>query len=182
MNNTESVGDECAVVTDQLDESLGELDPLGFVLAGLARVETDVLEHQDVTVGESFGTSQRVLSHDVTGELHVATEDFGQLRGNRCEGELGIGLTVGAPEVRGHDDLRSTLGKCPQGGSGRDDATRVRDFSAIQRDVEVGTHQYGAPFDPSVQQILQRLNCHCYRNSAQRDLATRPMRSARRLE
>lgn len=108
MNNTESVGDECAVVTDQLDESLGELDPLGFVLAGLARVETDVLEHQDVTVGESFGTSQRVLSHDVTGELHVATEDFGQLRGNRCEGELGIGLTVGAPEVRGHDDLRST--------------------------------------------------------------------------
>ena len=66
MHHAEAVGDECAIVADQFGQLPGERQPLGVVLAGFARIEPDVLQQQDIAVGQALRPCQRI------GPDHVA--------------------------------------------------------------------------------------------------------------
>ncbi len=183
MHHAEAVGDESPVVADEFDEVAGQRLPLRLVLAGFARIEANVLEQEDVAVGQAFRAGQRVLPDDVAGELDVAAEHVAEFRRDRGEGELRIGLALGPAQVGGDDDLRARLGERGDRRGGRDDATGVGDRRAVQRDVEVRAHQHATALDAGGEQILESLNCHCSTVLfGQRDFETRPMRSTRRLE
>ena len=78
MHHAEAVGDERAVIADELDERLGQLQPLSVVLAGLTCIEADVLQQQDVTFGQAFGAGECIGPDDIAGELHVPTEPVPQ--------------------------------------------------------------------------------------------------------
>ena len=82
MDDAEAVGDEGTVVGGQLGELVGKLAALGLVLGGLARVEADVLQEEDITVGEAVGALVGVLADDVAAvreriaELIATQEDL----------------------------------------------------------------------------------------------------------
>ena len=113
VHHAETVGHESAVVADEFDQLLGQRQALGVVLAGLARVEADVLQQQDVAVGQALGAGQRVGADDVTGQLDVPAELLPQRRGDRGQRELRVGPALGPAEVRGDDDLGAGVGRAP---------------------------------------------------------------------
>ena len=55
--HAEPVGHESAVITDQSGQLPGQRHPLTIVLAGFPRVEPDVLQKQNVAVGETLRSS-----------------------------------------------------------------------------------------------------------------------------
>ena len=71
VHNPEAVGDESAVVPGEFDQLFGQGQPLVVVLAGLARVETNVLQQQDVAVGQPLRAGQCVGTDHVAGQLQV---------------------------------------------------------------------------------------------------------------
>ena len=152
MHHAEAIRNKGAVIPDQFDQLLGERQPLGVVLAGLARVETDVLQQQDVAVGQALGAGQRVGSDHVTGQLNVTAELLPQRLGDRSERELRVGTALGAAEVRRHDDLGAGVGQRLQRRHRRDDAAGVGDIAVVvERHVEVGAHQHAAARNPFCQ-------------------------------
>lgn len=116
VHHAEPVGHECRVVPDQFHQGLGQRRALGGVLAGLARIETDVLQQQDVAIGQALGAGQRVGAHHIAGKLHVPTEALTESLGHRGQGEFGIRRTLGPAQVCGHDDLGPGVRQCLQGG------------------------------------------------------------------
>ncbi len=186
VDDTEAVGDESTVVADEFDQITGERLTLRLVLAGLTRVEADVLQQEDVTVGQALGAGQSILPDDIAGELDVAAEHLTELRRDGRERELRIRLALGAAEVGCDDDLGARFRECLDRRGGRDAPAGVGDRRAVQGDGGVGAHQHTAPLHPGVEQILQGLNCHCsgvlFGSVYQSDLPTRPMRSTTRFE
>ena len=90
VHHTEAIRDESAIIPDEVDQLLGQCQPLGVVLAGFAWIEADVLQQQDVSVGQALGTGQRIGAHDVTGELDMTAEPLPQRLCHRREGQLRI--------------------------------------------------------------------------------------------
>ena len=125
----------------------------------LAR-ETGLLEQQDVAVGESFRAGQRVGADNVTGELHVAAEFLTEAGGHRCQRELRIRFALGAAQVRGHDDLRAGVAERLQRRHRGDDAARIGDGVAIERDVQVGAHEHAPPRNSLCEQVFEGLDAH----------------------
>ena len=69
VDDTEPVGDERPVGPGELGQRRREGLALRVVLAGLARVEPDVLQQQHVTVGQPLGPGQRIRADDIPGLL-----------------------------------------------------------------------------------------------------------------
>ena len=111
VHHTESVGHESACGSDQFGELAGKRQPLGIVLARLAGVETDVLQQQDVPVGQTLGTGARIAAGDVVGQLHVLAQMLTECGGDRRQRQFQVGFTLGPSQMRGHDDLGTRVGQ-----------------------------------------------------------------------
>ncbi len=137
---------------DEFGERLGQREALAVVLAGLAGIEADVLQQQDVAVGEALRARQCIRADDITGQLDVPAELLGQRLGHRGERELRRRTVFGPTEVGGDDDLGAGVGQRLQRGHRRDDAARVGDVAVVvERDVQVGAHQYAPARNPFCQ-------------------------------
>ena len=84
---------------------------LGVVLAGLAGVEPDVLQHRDVTVGEAGDDLLGRLPHRVGREGDVAAQQLAEPLGDRSQAVALLRLALGPAQVRGHDDPGAGLGQ-----------------------------------------------------------------------
>lgn len=83
------------------------LHELGLVL-GLARVETDVLQQNDVTVLHRADSLLDALANNLVHLRHLLSDELGESGGHGVESELGIG-TLGLSQVRHENNLRSLL-------------------------------------------------------------------------
>ena len=98
MHHPEAVGDESASRRDQFGQLPSQRESLGVVLAGLARVEADVLQQQHVAVGQPLGAGQRIGADDVAGQLHVPAELFAErARRPAPASSFGSGPPLGRP-------------------------------------------------------------------------------------
>ena len=73
------------IVADQFGQLSGQRHPLAVVLAGLTRVEADVLQEQHVAVGEPFGAGQRIGTDHVGAQLDVSAQLFIERRRDRFQ-------------------------------------------------------------------------------------------------
>ena len=73
VHDAEAVGDERPVGPGELGQRRQRF-ALRIVLAGLARIESDVLQQQHIAVGQPFGPGQRIRADDIAGQLHVAAQ------------------------------------------------------------------------------------------------------------
>ncbi len=82
MHHTEAVGDEGPAgpvgAADQFGQFGGQCLPFGVILAGLAWIEANVLQQQDVPVGQTLGTGQRIGADHVAGQLDVPAQPLRQ--------------------------------------------------------------------------------------------------------
>ena len=127
MDHTESVGDECAVLTHERREFLGELGALRVVLGRFARIESDVLDEQYVSVGEAIRPLACIGSDDVIGELYVLIQLGGKFLGDGAERELGVGFALGAAQVGGDNECCTGVEESLERRDGRGDTAGVGD-------------------------------------------------------
>ena len=161
MHHAETVGDESAVSTDQLSKVLGQLLSLRVVLAGLARIESDVLQQQDVAVSQALGTRQRIGTDNIAGQLNVSAQLGGQLGGDRLQRVPRIRSTFRTAQMRGHDHLGAGVGECLEGRHRCVDATRVGDGTGgVERHIEVAAHQDAAARHTLGEQFGKTLDSH----------------------
>ena len=101
MHHSEAVGHEGARRSvrggDEFGQLLRQRQALVVVLAGFARVEADVLQQQDVAVGESLGAGQRVGPDDISGQLDVTAELLAQRLRDGASENFGSGPSLGLP-------------------------------------------------------------------------------------
>jgi len=134
---------------------------LAVILTGLARIEADVLQQQDVTVRQPLGTGQRVGPDDVTGQLHVPAELFAERGGDRCQRQLRVGSILGTTQVCGDHHLGAGLQQRLQRGHRRDDAAGVCDIACvIKRNIQIATHQHATPRNPHREKVFEVRNAH----------------------
>ena len=160
MHHAKSVGDERTGRTvgraDQFGQLRGPREPLGVVLAGLTGVEANVLDHQHVTVGQAFGARERIGADDVASQLDVPAQFRTEGSRDGRQRELGVGSVLRPPEVSGDDDLGSGIRQRLQRRDGGEDATGIGDRPlVVERNVQVGAHQYAPTLDPLGKQIRQ---------------------------
>ena len=86
-------------VVDVEVRELGKAAGEGRVVGFLAGLETDVLEQQDVPVGEPLARAPRLLAADAGRELHARAGQLRQPAGDRRHREARVRLALGAPEV-----------------------------------------------------------------------------------
>ena len=152
VHDAEAVGDEDV---GQRGELAGERLALGLVLAGLARVEADVLQHRHLAVREALTTAARALSPTVSSaKATSAPSSSPEAGGDRAQGVRRVRRTLRPPEVGHHRHPRARLGQPAQGGQAGPDAPVVGDALAVERDVEVGPHQHGPA--PEVTEVVDR--------------------------
>ncbi len=93
----------------------GQLVGKAIIIVGLARMETQVLQHDDVAsrhVGNClFGSAANAISGKADRTVHGLAEGFG----NRAQALLGINLALGATEMRHDHDLGTGTGQFAQG-------------------------------------------------------------------
>ena len=123
---------------DQFGELAGQRQPLAIVLAGLPRVETDVLQQQDVPVGQTLGTGPRIAADDVVGQLHVLAQLLTQCRGDRRQRQFQVGFALGPSQMRRHHDLGAGVGQRLQRGHRGDDAAGIGDRRRRRRAARSG--------------------------------------------
>ena len=104
VHDAEPVGDERV---GEAGEPVGQGAPLGVVLAGLAGLEADVLEHADLARCEGLDGGAGAVADDVVGERHGRVQQLGQPVGRRCERVARVRRALGPAEVRGDHDLRA---------------------------------------------------------------------------
>ncbi len=150
VHHAEAVGDERV---GERGELVGERrHARAVVLAGLAGVEPDVLQHRDLAVGEPGDRGLRGLADGVGREGDVLPEQLAEAGGDRAQGVAVLGRALRTAEVRRHDHPRPGLG---QGADGRDagaDPAVVGDGRAVERDVEVGADQDALALDTLLDQ------------------------------
>ena len=100
MHDAEAVGHERV---RERGELVGERTALGVVLAGLARVEPDVLEHGDLAVLEPVDRRPRTLADRVGRERDVLAEQLTEPCGHRPQRVAVLRRALRATEVRDDD-------------------------------------------------------------------------------
>ena len=167
MHDPEAVGDERVGETGEL---VGERAAHVVVLARLAVVEADVLEHGDLPVLERLDGGVRALADGVGRERDLLPEQLTEALGNRLQRVRRVRRPVGPAEVRDHEDARAGVGELPDRGDAGPDPAVVGDpaatFWSVQRHVEVrpdehplaADHPDGSPPRSSRELMRQRLS------------------------
>jgi hypothetical protein len=176
VHDPEAVGDEDV---GEVGELPGEPGTLAVVLAGLARVEADVLQQGDLPVLELGDGLVRRLPHRVAGERDVGTEELTEASRHGSQGVALLGGALGAAEVRGHHHAGARVREPTDRRHARADAPVVGDDGSVERDVEVGADQDPLAGDALLEELVETRHRTSH---AQRDSPTKPMRSTRRLE
>ena len=117
----------------QSGQGLGECR----VVVLLFRMEAQVLEHQELARPEGVGRRLDLGSDAVRRQRHGLTEELGESRRRGPERVLGIGLALGAPEMRGEDHRRPGIEAMTNRRQGRGNPRVVGDARAVERDIEV---------------------------------------------
>ncbi len=95
----------------QASEGVGEGATFGVVLAGLPRLEAEVLQQRDLPVRESAHHRCADVADHVGGERHRRAEQLAQPVGDRPQRQLRPHLALRPAEVRAHDDPRAPGGQ-----------------------------------------------------------------------
>ena len=152
VHDPEPVGDEHPLRPGQHGQLPGQRAALGLVLAGLAGVEADVLQQQHAAGGQPLDRGLRPVI--VLHERHVGAEQGAEARGDRGEGVPAVVRARLRPaQVGGDDGPRPRVTQLLQRGHGGADAAVVGDRRAVQRHVEVGTHEHA----PSLRRVSVEL-------------------------
>ena len=138
-------------------QPVGQLAARRVVLRRLGGLEPDVLQQQDVAVGQCGRLGGRVVTGDVRRERHGRTEELRQPRRHRREGELRVGRSLGPAEVRGDDDAGAGVAQGLQRRQAGADPAVVGDGSGalVQGDVQVGAHEDAPTGDALGEEVVQ---------------------------
>ena len=151
VDDTEAVGD---VGVGQAGERVGELGAIGVDLGGLAGVEAEVLQHDDVAVGHAGHRCLRALAHRVRRERDRLAEQLTQACRGRGEGvNLLEAAPGGRPEVGAHDDACARLGEGLDRRHAGAHPPVVGDRAPGEGDVEIGPDE-----DALAAQVAERGN------------------------
>ena len=155
MDDSEAVGDEGVGQSCVL---LGELLALGVHLGGLARVEADVLQKDDLSVLQGVRLRVGVGPDGVGRQRHVDSQELGQAGRDRGQGEFGLDRALRAAEMRGDHDTGAGVEQALERGQGGADAAVVGDVAVlVERHVEVGPDE-----DPLPGEVAERIDSpHC---------------------
>ena len=151
VDDPEAVADEGV---GQLGELAGEGAPDLVLLAGLAGVEADVLQHRHLAVVETGHGLGGALPHGVGRERDLAAQQLTEAPGHRLQGVRRVGFALRATEVRGHDHPGAGVGQPPDGRDAGPDPAVVGDPGAVERDVEVGPDEH--PLAVQVAELLDQ--------------------------
>ena len=135
VHGTERVAD---VAVGERSQPLGEGAAFVVVLARLARLEPDVLQHGDVAVGEPVDRLARRLTGDVVAQRNVGAEQLGQPVRDRSQGQVRTVLALGPTQVSADDDTCARVAKIADGRQAGADPAVVGDALVLERDVEIG--------------------------------------------
>ena len=167
MHRAEGVVD---VQVGQGGQRVGEGAALGVVLAGLARLEADVLQqHDPVGLGGPDDLGGR-RADDVLGQPDGRAEQLAEAVADGRQAVPGVRLALRPAQVRHDDRDRAAVEQVPQQRDAGPDAAVVGDAGAVERDVQVAADQ-----DPLAGDVEVGSEPH-------RSLPTSAMRSTRRLE
>ncbi len=123
------------------------------VVAGLAGLVADVLEHQDLARVEVPGERADLLADDPRRERHVGAAQLGQPVGGGPHRELGLAV-LRAPQVRDDDEARAAAEQLVQRRQRRPDPRVVGDLPVLQRHVEVDPDEH--PLAREVAEVSER--------------------------
>ena len=160
VHDPEPVGDEHV---GQRRELVGERAADGVVLARLALVEADVLEHGHLAVLQRRGDPLRLGADGVVGEQHGRAEQLGEALGHGLQRVGGVRRTLRPAEVRGDEHARTGTGELLDGRDAGAHAAVVGDRAAVQRHVQVAADQHprAAEVSPAArEQVVDRLGRH----------------------
>ena len=155
VHRAEAVAD---VDVRELGEPVGEVAALGVVLAGLARVEAQVLDDGDRAVGQGGDRRLRGLADRVGREGHGSAEQLAQSGGGGGEGERRVRGALGAAQVRGDDHLGARVREGLDGGQDGADPAVVGDGAVVERHVEVGADEDPLACDAFGEKFVDRLH------------------------
>jgi hypothetical protein len=119
------------------------------VVARLARLVADVLEHEHVARCEVLGEGLDLRPHDRRRQRHVRPGQLGQAVGRGSQGQLGL-AGLRPAEVRRQDDAGAAPAQRLDRRQRRADARVVGDRAVLQRYVEVHAHEHAPSLDLDV--------------------------------
>ena len=139
VHDAEAVADEGVGQRGQL---VGERTALGVVLAGLARVEPDVLEQRDLAVGERRRRSRWRTRRRCRRERHGGAEQLAEPVGDRTQRVLSGRVRPSAgPRCAVTTTRAPRVGELLDRRHAGPDPAVVGDPAAVERDVEVGADE-----------------------------------------
>jgi hypothetical protein len=138
-------------------ELVGEGRPLGVVLAGLPRVEPQVLQQGHLAGGQRVHGGPGGLADRVGGEEDGRTEQLAEAGRHRRQAEGRIRRALRAAQVGDHDHGGPGLAERGQGRQHRPDPAVVRDrpVRLVERDVQVGAHQHAPTRHAFAEQVVK---------------------------
>ena len=134
VDDAESIGDERVPERGELAR---EGDPVGLDRAGLPRIETEVLEHDDLPVGEPRDGGRRRLPDGVRGEGDRAADELAEADRDRRKTVPRVRRPVRTPEVRNDHHAGALVEERIQGWQGRPHAAVVGDPAVGQRHIQI---------------------------------------------
>ena len=127
----------------ELGQMLGEVRIVGFLLG----MEAKVLQQQGLSalqlLRHFFGLHANAIRReaDVFAAAHNVVEQDAQAFGHRLQAHLGIGLALGASQMRGEDEARAMPQRELNAGQRLADASVVHHAAVVERDVEIDPHE-----------------------------------------
>ena len=155
MDHAEAVGDEDLAEGGDL---LGVRGAHGGILAGLLRVEANVLQQHHVAVVHRGDLGLGVLAVGVLGQRDLDAEQLAQTLGDRGQRQLRDDLALRTAEVGHQDDLGAFFAKRRDSRQRGLDTAIIGNRGDVQRDVEIGAHQNALALE--ISEILECLHVY----------------------
>ena len=177
VHHAEPVGDESACGADQFDELFSQRQPFPIVLAGFPRIEADVLQQQDIPVGQTLRAGPRIAADYVVGQLHVLPQMLTECGSDRRQRQFQVGLAFGPSQVGGYHHFGAGVCQRLDRGHRRGDTAGIGDDAVVERHVQIGSNQHASTRNALREKVVQVRDRHGYS-----DLPTSATKSTRRLE
>ena len=137
---------------------LGVRGAHGGILAGLLRVEANVLQQHHVAVVHRGDLGLGILAVGVLGQRDLDAEQLAQTLGDRGQRQLRDDLALRTAEVGHQDDLGAFFAKRRDSRQRGLDTAIIGNRGAVQRDVEIGAHQNALALE--ISEILECLHVY----------------------